>query len=88
MNALTPGTPCYLVALADYPELAGRVVEVVGPMPAPDGEQGQWYKVRAEWAIQMFPGRDTGAPRCNLIPIIPTGLAPPAARKRIPENVC
>lgn len=87
MTAIKPGTPCYLTALADFPELSGRVVEVIGPAPAPDGKCGPWFQIRAPWTLEMFGDCDTIAPRSNLRPIFPHELAPPAARKRIPETV-
>lgn len=87
MSEIKPGTPCYLTALADFPELTGRVVEIVGPWPAPDGEAGAWYQHRSEWARELFPGCETIAPRRNLRPIVPPELAPPEARKRTPQTV-
>ncbi len=88
MSALAPGVPCYLTALADFPELTGRVVEVVRPAPAPDGEAGQWYQVRAPWTLGLFGDRANVAPRCCLRPIIPPEPALPAARKRTKVPAC
>lgn len=87
MDALKPGTPCYLANLQEHSTLTGRVVEVVAPIPAPSGEAGQWYQVRAPWTRELFGDIDTTAPRCNLRPLLPPELAPPEAKKRTPETV-
>jgi hypothetical protein len=72
MNDITPGTPCYLVDLADYEYLNGRVVEVIGPYPTPADECGQWFAYCADWTRYVFPqGREFIVGRCNLRPITP-----------------
>jgi len=86
MNAIAPGTPCFLVHLVERKELNGCVVEVVGPVPTPDGERGAWYQHASAWAREMFPGHETIAPRENLRPIVPPELAP-AQKRRTPEVV-
>lgn len=83
MNGISIGTPCFLVNIEQMPGLLGRVVEVVGIATVSD-DGGDWYSVTAEWALQMFPGRALQAPRRNLLPLTPPGLAPHAVQKRIP----
>ncbi len=89
MDALAPGTPCYLVALADYPELSGRVVEVTGAAPAPEGETlPEWYQITATWAREMFHGNEVRAPRCCLRPITGPLQGTGAATGRAATRVC
>lgn len=91
MSALATGTPCYLTALADFPELAGRVVEVVGTAPAPDGKAddlGPWFRIGAAWAEVLFPGREIVAPRRCLRPIIPPAPALATVTKHTTEPAC
>ena len=69
-DILAPGTLCYLVRVADYPELNGRICEIVyGPLDVLDGEYGPWYGYRAEWAEAEYPGCVPFAVRRCLRPI-------------------
>ena len=87
MNEIKPGTPCFLVGLIERWALTGRVVEVVaGPLVAPEHDVAT-YLVTAPWAREMFHGSDVTAPRSSLLPIVPPGIAPPAAKKRVPETI-
>ncbi len=72
------GTPCFYVNLADFPELNGRIVEIVGYDVDQDGLA--WHMVDASWLHAVFPGRDVTAQTANLRP-----LTPP--RERLPEKV-
>ncbi len=86
MNIIAPGTPCYLVGLAEMDLLCGRVVEVVrGPIHPPE-ERGDWYVVAAAWAGEMFPGREMQSARENLLPITPPQPTAPGALERLPEK--
>jgi len=87
MNEIKPGTPCYLVNLREMASLTGRVVAVVaGPLVAPEQDVGS-YRITAAWAREMFGDSDVTAPRSSLLPIVPPGIAPPAAKKRVPETI-
>lgn len=87
MNAIAPGTPCYLVNLRKIPVCNGRVVEIVGPAPAAKGDPDYyWYEYVSAWSIELFGGRQTVAPRRNLRPITPPEIAPAAARTRALEE--
>lgn len=71
MSPIAPGTPCYIVQLAEMSALNGRVVEVVaGPTPSED-LSGDEYEVRASWAHELFPGHKLMVARKNLKPITP-----------------
>lgn len=84
MSKIKPGSPCFLVALADFPELIGRVVEVVGPVPTPPDEVGDWYSTRAAWSREMFGDRAMEAPRRCLRPIAGPQPEAPGNRTIIP----
>ena len=76
-SVLAPGTLCYLVRVADYPELNGRTCEIVnGPLDVLDGEYGPWYGYRADWAEAEFPGCMPFAVRRCLRPIAQGEPAP------------
>lgn len=74
MSSLKAGTPCFLVNLVRRPELAGRVVEVIGPCPTPAGEVpgDEWFAIAAEWTDDvLWPGAELVAPRRCLLPLLP-----------------
>lgn len=80
---LRPGTPCYLVGLAEMTELIGRVVEVEsGPFTMAD-EPGPFYRCSAPWVREMFQGRDLIAPLRTLQPLRPPRIALPGTRTTI-----
>ena len=72
---------------ADYPELNGRVVEIVaGPTLFSDesARDNPWYHYTAPWVVAAFPGEASFALRRCLRPI-GTGAAVPAERERDAE---
>jgi hypothetical protein len=71
MSDLKPGTHCRLINLVQNARLNGRQVEVIGPYPAPSGETGEWFALRAEWVSREYPGQDFITPRACLSPILP-----------------
>jgi hypothetical protein len=87
MEAIAPGTPCFLVHLVERKELNGRVVEVAGPAPTQTDDTQPWYQLRAAWVSERFPDNEAIAPRRNLRPIVPPSIAPTDAKERTPELV-
>lgn len=78
---LRPGTPCYLVGLAEMTELIGRVVEVEsGPFTMAD-KPDLFYRCSAPWVREMFQGRDLIAPLRTLQPLRPPRIALPGTRR-------
>ena len=79
MNTMiAPGTPCFLVRLAEHTQLVGCVVEVIaGPMSALGDAGDDWYRFRASWVLESLNGCEAMARRGNLLPITPplTALA-------------
>jgi hypothetical protein len=51
--------------------LNGHAAEVIGPLPTPADEGGEWYLVRSDWLDDFFAGREVAVPRGNLYPINP-----------------
>lgn len=68
---LKPGTPCFLVGLTQFEEWTGRVVVVIGNVPTPSDECGQWFSINAPWAQEIARGSDVISPRRCLKPIVP-----------------
>ncbi|MGE0583463.1 MAG: hypothetical protein AB7P31_15175 [Steroidobacteraceae bacterium] len=62
------GTVCYLVELADFSHLDGRVVQVVGHEI--DAEGNVWHVLDGEWVRETFGERDATALAANLRPIV------------------
>ena len=72
MNSrLAPGTLCYLIRVGNFPDVIGRVVEVVaGPHHEfDDARPGPYYDIRADWLAQRFPERDLICQREKLVPL-------------------